>query len=59
MEVLKYIGGTLLLGFTLWLFSDVVKTYINCKYNQNKNEDDSVSMYSRDDRKYDVKDRFK
>lgn len=59
MDVLKYVGGTMLLGFTLWLLSDVLKTYIKCKYKHRKDEEDSVSMYSRDDRRYDVKDRFK
>ena len=59
MEVLKYIGGTLLLGFTLWLLSDVIKTYIKCKYKHNKNAEDDVSMYTRDDRRYNVQDRFK
>ena len=59
MEVLKYIGGTLLLGFTLWLLSDVIKTYIKSKYQHYDQEKEEISMYSRDDRRYDVKDRFR
>lgn len=60
MEVLRYVGGTLLLGFTLWLLSDVLKTYIKCKYKHHKDsDDDSVSMYTKDDRRYDVRDRFR
>ena len=56
---MEYIVGKVLLGFILWLLADVIKTYIKCKYKHNKNPEDDVSMYTRDDRRYNVQDRFK
>jgi hypothetical protein len=46
--------------FVAYYVAEIIKTYIKCKYKHQKDSyDESTEMYTKDDRRYDVRDRFK
>ena len=45
--------------FVAYYVAEIIKTYIKCKYKHQKDAEDDSSMYTKDDRRYDVRDRFR
>lgn len=46
--------------FVAYYVAEIIKTYIKCKYKHHKDADEeSVEMYTKDDKRYDVRDRFR